>query len=780
MRVLVTDGDNRAALAVTRSLGRAGHEVIVGEKRHPSLASRSRYCWGSVLYPDPVTRSAAFTSSVMDHVRKARVDVLIPGADITTFLINDRRQEFEALCRVPVAPPAAVDTAADKVATLRLAEALGVPVPRSIVVTERHDVDPTALSYPIVVKPHRSRVATGDGWMSTSVSFANDAAALTRDLEQRPPHEFPLLLQERIEGPGVGVFACYQGGKAVAVFGHRRLRERPPWGGVSVLSESVRPDPAALESAKRLLDALGWDGVAMVEFKRDSRDGQARLMEINGRFWGSLQLAVDAGVDFPLILVQSVSGAPVEPQPPYSVGARSRWLWGDIDSLLLTLFARHRVPEARLPGRLRALWDFARPAWRVRLENPRLADLGPWLHETARRFQWRDRRAVAPEDAPDGDMPPVSAQSALRPAANGSQASPARVARSLTELGIACEAWRTLLAASETNTVFQTQPWFESWCQAYPGEPDPFLVAVPDSTGNRLAGVAPLAVETRPSGEAVVTFLADVRAGYCDVLAAGADKSSVLGAVLQALDQDGRWDVIEFNKIPASSQTPEIFRVMCLDKGYSVIVDDQAVCPALIIEDGDDAQTVLRRASVRRRVNRFARDGTLRCLHLTAPEAIRPFLDQFVDQHITRWAGEGTPSLFLDERNVTFHRELTKRLGATGAVVFTVIEHGGQAIAFHFGFDYNRAIVWYNSSFDVRLAKHSPGLVLLHFLIARAIAEERTELDFTIGDEKFKKRFTNHTRKTCRIRVFRRATRYNIERSRDAVRAAAKSITGLT
>ena len=86
--------------------------------------------------------------------------------------------------------------------------------------------------------------------------------------------------------------------RPVAFFAHKRLRERPPWGGVSVLSESAEPDPRLKALARQLLDDACWHGVAMVEFKV-APDGTPYLMEINTRFWGSLQLAIDAGVDFP-------------------------------------------------------------------------------------------------------------------------------------------------------------------------------------------------------------------------------------------------------------------------------------------------------------------------------------------------------------------------------------------------------------------------------------------------------------------------------------------------
>jgi len=183
------------------------------------------------------------------------------------------------------------------------------------------------LGFPLVVKPHRSRVATAKGWKSCDVTFANDAGALAQELSRRGAHEFPIILQERIVGPGLGVFAHYHRGRLVTLFSHRRIRERPPWGGLSVLSESVPLDPEARDAAVALLDDLQWHGVAMVEFKRDDRDGRAKLMEINGRFWGSLQLAIDAGVDFPQLLLQGIESGEFAPRPPYRVGVRNRWLW---------------------------------------------------------------------------------------------------------------------------------------------------------------------------------------------------------------------------------------------------------------------------------------------------------------------------------------------------------------------------------------------------------------------------------------------------------------------
>src|SRR5678815_1154177 len=100
-------------------------------------------------------------------------------------------------------------------------------------------------------------------------------------------------------------------------FAHRRIREKPPSGGVSVLSESVAADPETVRKSLALLSALDWNGTAMVEYKQDRVTGQRYLMEINGRFWGSLQLAIDAGVDFPALLVAAALGEHPAPVTQY-------------------------------------------------------------------------------------------------------------------------------------------------------------------------------------------------------------------------------------------------------------------------------------------------------------------------------------------------------------------------------------------------------------------------------------------------------------------------------
>lgn len=362
MRVLITDSDNRSALAATRSLARNGCFVVTAGERRASLAAASKHSSAFVPCPSPARDPAGFTSAIIAAATEHAIDVLMPIGEISTLLLTEHRGRLPARCRLPFAASETIEQASDKAAMVTMARQLGVPVPETLIVANAAEAEAglDALTYPVVIKPARSRVRTSSGWNSTRVSYARSADHVMEQLRTLSHEQYPVLLQERISGPGIGFFACYDQGKPVAFFAHRRLREKPPTGGVSVLSESIPLTHDLLTYGTRLLEHLRWHGVAMVEFKRDERDDSLRLMEINARFWGSLQLAITSGVDFPWMLAQIAMGSLPATPAGYRVGVRSRWLLGDLDVMLLLLRrSRHGADDMRA-SRLRALMNFLR------------------------------------------------------------------------------------------------------------------------------------------------------------------------------------------------------------------------------------------------------------------------------------------------------------------------------------------------------------------------------------------------------------------------------------
>jgi predicted ATP-grasp superfamily ATP-dependent carboligase len=386
MKALVTDGNQRSALAVTRSLGRRGITVLVGEEEPVFLAGSSRHCRRRVLYPSPYGDREGFRGFLADFVAREGVDLVVPVTDVTTAAVALDQERLGDHTALAVPPFEAFEAVTDKVSALEAAARLGIPIPKTHVVDGVAGLAGIAgrIAYPAVVKPARSRILCGRGWAATRVHYAASEADLHRLYEQTDyltSHRS--LIQERIVGPGVGLFVLFDRGRLLTAFAHRRLREKPPSGGVSVLCESIRVPAEMRDDASRLLGGLGWHGVAMLEYKTDAA-GDRYLIEVNGRFWGSLQLAVDAGVDFPYLSGQLALGRRPDLPASYRVGVRSRWLLGDLDHLLSRLL--HAPGELALPpgapSRARALIDFAsstRPGVGDQVASG--DDPGPFLHE---------------------------------------------------------------------------------------------------------------------------------------------------------------------------------------------------------------------------------------------------------------------------------------------------------------------------------------------------------------------------------------------------------------
>ena len=161
------------------------------------------------------------------------------------------------------------------------------------------------LGWPVVLRGTRSIVREEEQLRKIGVVQVADAPELRRAWDGIASAE-GALVQEVVRGRGEGLFVLRWKGRTRAAFAHRRLREKPPWGGVSVLRESIPVDPDRLRLTEAMLDRIGFDGPAMAEFKVDGET--ANLIEINGRLWGSLQLAIDSGVDFTVLLLSALPG----------------------------------------------------------------------------------------------------------------------------------------------------------------------------------------------------------------------------------------------------------------------------------------------------------------------------------------------------------------------------------------------------------------------------------------------------------------------------------------
>lgn len=323
MRVLVTDGHFRKTLAVVRSLGRKGVRVTVGERTFLNTSFFSKYCSRRLLYPSPRRHPDQFIDFLLREVKKNRYDCLFPMEEETLLLIAKYRSEISRYTYLLIPDLQKIEFVRDKGNLIRFAESHGIPVPKT------HDtpgVNFSDIPVPAVIKPRISSGSFGIAY----VKKREDLIPLYQSVHARYP--YPLIQEYIPDGGGTfGISALFDESSNVkAAFVHKKLRMYPVQGGPSTLREGVEY-PQIMELGLSLLKSLNWVGIAMVEFKVDPRDGIPKLMEVNPRFWGSLQLAIFSGVDFPYLILKMAKGEKFEPVLHYTVGRRSRWLlFGDI------------------------------------------------------------------------------------------------------------------------------------------------------------------------------------------------------------------------------------------------------------------------------------------------------------------------------------------------------------------------------------------------------------------------------------------------------------------
>ena len=379
--VLILDGNQRSALAATRSLGMKGITVFVSEESSQSLSGCSKYCSRQIQLPPIATDPDNFINELCSTISKHRIEVLLPMTDISTTNILQNKDRFINV-GLPTPSFKSYSQATNKNVLFRLAATLNIRIPQTRFIDNISDLDPLIddLTYPLVIKPSLSRVCINNLWITTTVLFAYSKYHL---LDIVNNHEWlrncPFMLQEFIKGHGQGIFAFYNNGTPVTFFAHKRIREKPPSGGVSVLHESVAVDPDMKCIAETLLTNIGWHGAAMVEFKI-AMDGTPYLMEINGRFWGSLQLAIDSGLDFPYLAYLLAIGETLPSISRYKSNIRSRWLLGDLDRLYLVLKADSSTYSIRT--KLHEIFEFMKFYSRdTYYEVNRFSDFRPFIYE---------------------------------------------------------------------------------------------------------------------------------------------------------------------------------------------------------------------------------------------------------------------------------------------------------------------------------------------------------------------------------------------------------------
>ena len=367
-RVLILDAHSNQALACVRSLGRGGYDVLVASHRRWPLGAWSRYCVGQYRLSGQTVEAFA---DLRAWAREERVNIVLPLLEGAFLLLNRERAEWEGMGMiVACGTEEMLDRAFDKAQTLHLAESSDVRIPptRFPESLEQARAAALELGFPCVVKPRESDVWDGNKVVhARGIGLVNDLSTLDATVLSRCHDGKWPLIQGFVPGYTAGAFALCNDGHVVAWFAHESLRDVRPLASPSCLRRSIRLAPRLREPSERLLRAMRWNGPAMVEF-RDDGVNEPCLMEVNGRFWHSLELAVASGADFPLWWIRLLEGLPLDSPTDYREGIAVRWLWGDVKRCMYTF----KGPPAGYPASRLTLWRGMRELFGPQPANTRL------------------------------------------------------------------------------------------------------------------------------------------------------------------------------------------------------------------------------------------------------------------------------------------------------------------------------------------------------------------------------------------------------------------------
>jgi predicted ATP-grasp superfamily ATP-dependent carboligase len=351
--VLLTNGQQRKTLAVVRSLGKKKVNIIVAEETFFNPSGFSKYCKKSLVCPNAKKQPEKYYKWLYRTIIKYKVDLLFPMDDDVFEIVMNNKQQLLKICKITLPSRKSFLSAFDKGNSTKLAMKAGVPCPQTLYPEDDESllVLTENMSYPLVVKP---RISSG----SRGIRIANDRNELIeiyKDIEKN--YELPII-QEYI-GRGQRFDVCLifdERNQLKAHFIQKELRHFPIDIGPSTIQMSIE-HPELLEMSMKIMKNIPWVGVVELEFMVDLKDNTLKFMEINPRFWGSLQTAITSGVDFPWLLYKIGIGEELDIIDKYKTGIMCRWLLpGDVLHFI-TNKNRVKMQPSFLAGKKHNVYD---------------------------------------------------------------------------------------------------------------------------------------------------------------------------------------------------------------------------------------------------------------------------------------------------------------------------------------------------------------------------------------------------------------------------------------
>ena len=300
MKILLTDGSYKNTLCAARALKNNNYKIAcIGGSHCLSNASKyvnikgfSHQIFGK--YGSNITEE--IIEPLLDHISKEKYDLIIPVGGNSVKVFSKIREYIHPQTKIILPKNDSINISLDKKKSSELCKELNINVPRTYDFKSVDELikNEENISFPVITKSSHELLELPTKYFDNFSQLINSLKKFS--FENNNEINFPII-QERINGPGIGYFSVFNKGKVVSEFMHQRVREIPPSGGSSTCAKSISDDELR-HAGTKILKALNWHGPAMVEFKKNLSDEKIYFMEINPKLWGSLDLSYLCGINF--------------------------------------------------------------------------------------------------------------------------------------------------------------------------------------------------------------------------------------------------------------------------------------------------------------------------------------------------------------------------------------------------------------------------------------------------------------------------------------------------
>lgn len=340
-RVLLTNGQLRKTLSVVRSLGKRNIETFSSEETIWNVSGFSKYCAKNLINPSPVKRPDDYMEWLDRTINRYGIDTLFPMDDAAMALVVKNQNHLIKKVKFTVPSETLYEMTSDKWEAVRLAENSGLDCPVTILPKNAEELESCIdkVGFPAIVKARKSSGSRG----IRAVSNYDELLATYKEVNDEYP--CPMIQQRIPTGPRFDVCLLFdEQSKLKASFAQKEIRHFPIEMGPSTVQQSI-PLPELVAKCSKMFENIGWTGIAEVEFMLDVSTGKYVFMEINPRFWNSLELAVHCGIDFPYYLYQISRGIDPGFIAEYEEGLYCSWLLpGDILHFIFNKSRFHMDP----------------------------------------------------------------------------------------------------------------------------------------------------------------------------------------------------------------------------------------------------------------------------------------------------------------------------------------------------------------------------------------------------------------------------------------------------